>query len=62
MAKIKLIKSDIDYEQALARAEELWDAKIDTPRGDELSILLILIENYENLKFRIDPPEAIRGA
>jgi len=60
---IKPIKTKKDYEQALARLEVIFDAKKDTPNGDELEILGMLVDNYENEHFPIgfpDPIEAIK--
>ena len=60
---IKLIKTKKDYEQALARLEVIFDAKKRTPQGDELELLGMLVDNYENEKFPIgfpDPIEAIK--
>ena len=60
---IKPIKTKKDYEQALERLELIFDAKKETENGDELEILGMLIENYENEKFPIgfpDPVEAIK--
>ena len=60
---IKPIKTKKDYEQALERLELIFDAKKGTENGDELEILGMLIENYENEKFPIgfpDPVEAIK--
>ena len=60
---IKPIKNKKDYEQALARLEVIFDAKKGTDQGDELEILGMLIENYENGKFPVgfpDPVEAIK--
>jgi len=60
---IKPIKTAVDYEQALARLEVIFDAKKGTVKGDELVILGMLIDNYENEKFPIgfpDPVEAIK--
>jgi HTH-type transcriptional regulator/antitoxin HigA len=59
----KPIKTKKDYEQALDRLELIFDAKKGTEKGDELEILGILIDNYENEKFPIgfpDPVEAIK--
>jgi HTH-type transcriptional regulator / antitoxin HigA len=58
---IKPIKTDKDYKAALARIESLWDAEINTSKGDELSILAILVENYESEKFKILPPDPIEA-
>ena len=60
---IKPIRTKKDYEQALARLEVIFDSKKGTDKGDELEILGMLIENYENEKFPIgfpDPVEAIK--
>ncbi len=60
---IKPIKTKKDYEQALERLEIIFDAKKGTPKGDELEILGLLIDNYEKEKFPIgfpDPIEAIK--
>ncbi len=60
---IKPIRTKKDYDQALARLEVIFDSKKGTDKGDELEILGMLIENYENEKFPIgfpDPVEAIK--
>lgn len=61
--KIKPIKNELDYENALERLEVIFDAKLGSVEGDELEILGILIEQYENENFPIglpDPIEAIK--
>lgn len=60
---IKPIKTEQDYQQALARLELIFDAKKDSPEGDELELLGMLVGHYENEKFPIglpDPIEAIK--
>ena len=60
---IKPIKTKKDYEQALDRLEVIFDAKKGTAKGDELELLGMLVDNYENEKFPIgfpDPVEAIK--
>jgi HTH-type transcriptional regulator / antitoxin HigA len=60
---IKPIKTESDYQDALARLEIIFDARKGSKNGDELEILGILIENYENEHFPIgmpDPVEAIK--
>ena len=52
-----------DYQKALERLEDIFDAKKGTEQGDELEILSILIDQYENDNFPIgmpDPIEAIK--
>ena len=61
--EIKPIKSEKDYNQALERLEEIFDAKTGSTEGDELEVLGILIDQYENEHFPIglpDPIEAIK--
>ena len=60
---IKPIRTKNDHEMALTRLEMIFDSKKGTEKGDELDILGMLIENYENEKFPIgfpDPIEAIK--
>lgn len=59
--EIKLIKTEKDYNQALKRLEVVFDAKKGTPEGDELELLSILIEQYENTHFPIDLPDTIEA-
>lgn len=61
--KIAPIKNEKDYQKALKRLELIFDAKKGTNEGDELEILSILIDQYENKDFPIgmpDPIEAIK--
>ena len=58
---IKPIKSEQDYESALARLEIIFDAPADTPEGDEAEILALLIENYENQHYPIEAPDPIEA-
>lgn len=61
--EIKPIKTEKDYEKALERLEEIFDAKPGSHEGDELEVLGILIDQYENENFPIglpDPIEAIK--
>ena len=61
--EIKPIKTENDYNQALERLEVIFDAKKGSSEGDELEVLGILIDQYENEHFPIgmpDPIEAIK--
>jgi HTH-type transcriptional regulator / antitoxin HigA len=44
---IRPIKTEQDYSTALSRIEELWGANKETPEGDELDVLITLVEFYE---------------
>ena len=60
---IRPIKTKKDYKAALARMEQIFDAKAGTVEGDELEVLGILVEKYENEHFPVglpDPIEAIK--
>lgn len=56
---IRSIKTEKDYNTAISRIEELWGAKKDTPEGDELDLLITLVESYEMKHFPIAPPDPI---
>ena len=61
--KLKPIKNDLELNRALERIGELWGAKPNTQKGDELDILMMLVEKYENDHYVIpasDPVEAIK--
>ncbi|MGB5408930.1 MAG: transcriptional regulator [Thiogranum sp.] len=58
---IRPIKSTQDYERALARVDELMDAEPDTPEGDELDVLVTLVESYENKHFPIESPDPVEA-
>jgi|ERR1044071_9126400 HTH-type transcriptional regulator/antitoxin HigA len=57
--EIKPVRSETDYENALHRVEELWGSDSGTPEGDELDILVPLIEAYEREHYPIDLPNPI---
>jgi HTH-type transcriptional regulator/antitoxin HigA len=59
--KLKPIKTEKDYRNALERLEVIFDAKIDTKEGDEAEILSLLIENYENEHYPIEAPDPIEA-
>ena len=37
----------------LKRIDELWGAKPNTPRGDELDVLMLIVEKYEDEHYAI---------
>lgn len=61
MRDLKPIRTEDDYEQALAEAEELWGARTGTPKGDRLDVLATLIEVYEAEHYPMDPPDPIEA-
>jgi len=59
--KIRMIKTEEDYQQAIKRLEKLFDASENTPEGEEAEILSILIEKYEDTYFPIESPDPIEA-
>jgi len=58
---IKPIKTEKDYKKTLKRLEVIFDARPGTKDGDELDILAILIERYENEHYSIEAPDPIEA-
>lgn len=56
---IRPIKTEADYEWALAEIENLLEAEPDTPDGDRLDILVTLVETYEDEHYSIPVPDPI---
>ncbi|MBN7811577.1 transcriptional regulator [Algoriphagus sp. H41] len=59
--KLKPIKTEMDYQAALRRLEEIFDSKLGTPEGDELEILSLLVDDYENKHYPIEAPDPIEA-
>lgn len=55
----KVIKTEEAYESALARIEEIFDAKPGMPEFDEMELLVVLVEKYEDEKYHIEAPDPI---
>jgi antitoxin component HigA of HigAB toxin-antitoxin module len=59
MVDVHLIKTEADYEAALARAEKLMSAEAGTSAAEELEHLAMVIEAYEERHDPIDLPNPI---
>ena len=57
--RIAPIKTEVDYDAALAEVDRLMDAESGTPRGDRLDVMVTLVEAYEAKHWAIDPPDPI---
>lgn len=57
--RIKPIKCDADYDAALTAIDGLMGAAPDTPEGDELEVLVTLVEAYEAERWPIEAPDPI---
>ena len=58
---IKPIKTKKDYQIALNRLEQIFDAKPGTKEGDELEVLGLLIDKYEQEHYPIEYPDPIEA-
>ena len=57
--EITLIRTEAQYQAALRRIRELWDADPDTPEADELEIMAMLVTKYEEEHYPIEEPDPI---
>ena len=57
--KPRPIQTEADYASALKRIEAIFDAKPGTPKGDELDLLVTLVESYEEKEFPIGQPSPV---
>ncbi len=59
--ELKPIRTEADYDMALAKLSRLWGAKAGTPAGNRLDVLATLIDAYEAEHHPIDPPDPIEA-
>lgn len=59
--KVKVIKTEEDYNQALNRFEKIFHAPANTKEGDEAELLSLLIEKYEEEHYPIEAPDPIEA-
>ena len=57
--KIKPIKTDSDYREALAEIESLMLAARESPEGEKLDVLATLVEAYETKRYLLDLPDPV---
>jgi HTH-type transcriptional regulator/antitoxin HigA len=59
----KVLKTEAQYQKAVKRAMHIFHVPENTPEGDELALLLLLIRDYEDRNITIpdlDPIEVIK--
>ncbi len=49
----KPIKTEEDYDAALAEIDRLMGSPLDSPEGDKLEVLVTLVEAYEAVRWPI---------
>lgn len=57
----RIIKTETDYEAALAYLATLMDAEPGTAQEQELELFALLVEQYEHEHFPIDPPDPVEA-
>jgi HTH-type transcriptional regulator/antitoxin HigA len=58
---IKPIRTKEEHEAALARIEALFDADPNTEKGDELEVLITLVDAFEQKHVSIDAPDPVEA-
>jgi HTH-type transcriptional regulator/antitoxin HigA len=56
---LKILRTKKDYQAALARFEEIFQAKAGTPQGNEADVLALLISQYEDNHYIIQAPSPL---
>jgi HTH-type transcriptional regulator / antitoxin HigA len=59
--EIKPIRTEDDYQAALAEIERLFEAEPGTPEGDQLDVWVTLVEAYEENHYNIPLPDPIEA-
>ena len=57
--ELKKIKTKKNYESALERFEEIFQAKNGTKESDEADVLALLIKDYEDTHFVMETPHPL---
>jgi len=58
---IQLIKTEQEYNNALLRLDQIFDAPQGTKESDEADVLVLLIDDYENQYYPIEAPDPIEA-
>ncbi len=59
--KLKPIRTEDDYQEALRQLESVFDAPAGSPENDQAEILVTLIEKYESMNYPIEAPDPIEA-
>lgn len=58
---VLIIKNEKQYQAYLKRMNEIFNAKEGTPESDELDMLALVLEKYEEEHYPIDAPDPIEA-
>ncbi len=59
--RVRAIHNEEDHRLALSRIDELWASPDGSPEADELEVLSILVDDFENKHHEIAPPEPVEA-
>ena len=61
--QLKIIRNEKEYDEALNRIDELMELnpELGTAQSDELEILVLLVEKYEEINWNISTPDPIEA-
>jgi HTH-type transcriptional regulator/antitoxin HigA len=55
----KVLKTEIDYNNASFRLMEIFHAEPNTPESDELDLLLVLVKDYDDKHYQLPELDAL---
>ena len=61
MMNIKILKNEAEYKAALVRMDALMDAATGSPEEEELELLAVLVEKYEQEHYPIEHPDPVEA-
>ena len=61
MMNIKILKNEAEYEAALVRMDALMDAATGSSEEEELELLAVLVEKYEQEHYPIEHPDPVEA-
>jgi HTH-type transcriptional regulator/antitoxin HigA len=59
--KLKILKTKKDYQDALKRFEEIFQAKTGSTESDEADVLSLLLKHYEEKHYVIEAPNPLEA-
>jgi HTH-type transcriptional regulator/antitoxin HigA len=55
----KVLKTEEEYNKASMRLMEIFHAELNTPEGDELDLLLVLVKDYDEKQYQLPELDAL---
>lgn len=55
----KVLKTEVDYNNASMRLMEIFHAKPNTPESDELDLLMVLVKDYDDKHYELPELDAL---